>query len=115
MSESSNVIDMDEIMEIMDDDKELIKECFTDFIEEYPTMLSKIKNAIDSGDASELNATAHKIKGSLKYLAANPAADVAYKLESMGKEGNLDNAENELESLTNACDTLKGFMSKFEV
>ncbi len=115
MDESSNLIDMDGIMEIMDDDKELIKECFDDFTDEYPEMLLKIKKAIDSGNASELNATAHKIKGSLKYLAANPVADIAYKLETMGKEENLDNAGNELENLIQACDTLKKFMSQYEI
>ena len=110
----SSVIDMDEIMEIMDDDKALIKECFNDFIEEYPRMLTRIKNAITAGSASDLNASAHKIKGTLKYLAAHPAAEIAYKLETMGEEGDLVKAENELENLTKACDSLKDFMNRYE-
>lgn len=114
MDEMTDLIDMNEIREIMDDDRQLIKDCFIDFIEEYPKMLLKIKNAIDKEDLEELNTSAHKLKGSLKYLAAKPAADIAYKLEDMGKRGDVENARNELENLTHACDALKVFMASYE-
>jgi len=61
----NSLINMKELLEIMDDDKELIKECFNEFINDASNMLERIKNAIESGDAAGLDSSAHKIKGSL--------------------------------------------------
>ncbi len=91
--EPSDLVDLDELMEIMDNDTELIKECFDDFISDSPEMLQKIKDAIDGNDAENLGKSAHALKGSLKYLAANTAADIAYQLEAMGSKGDTKLAE----------------------
>jgi HPt (histidine-containing phosphotransfer) domain-containing protein len=103
-------IDMDELREIMDGDEALLSECLEDFVGEYPEMLGGIKDTIDSRDASGLNKTAHAFKGTLKYLAAGEAADAAFQLEQMGKDGNLDGADESYRGLVEACERLKGFV-----
>jgi HPt (histidine-containing phosphotransfer) domain-containing protein len=110
----TSLINTEELLEIMDDDKELIKECFNEFINDAPGMLEKIKSAIESGDAAGLDSSAHKIKGSLRYLAAGKASELAYGLEKMGKNGNLDNAGETFENLLSECEKLKNFMEGYE-
>lgn len=113
-SDPSQIIDMEELMEIMDDDKELIKECFDDFTVDSPEMLEKIRSAIVENNAENLGKAAHAIKGSLKYLAAQAAAGIAYQLEKMGVNNNLEKAMESYESLLEECDKLKKFMSDYE-
>ena len=113
MTESNDLIDMEEIMEIMDNDTELIRECFDDFINEYPRVIENIQNAISSGDSKSLDAFAHKLKGSLRYLAASKTADIAYELEKKGKTGDLEGTENLVERLSESCDGLKEFMDTY--
>jgi HPt (histidine-containing phosphotransfer) domain-containing protein len=109
-----NPINMEELFEIMDDDNELIKECFAEFISSAPAMLERVKNAVESEDAQGLQSYAHKIKGSLRYLAAERAADLAYDLEKMGIEGKLGNADIKYRDLAMECEKLKKVMSNFE-
>ena len=111
--ETKKLVDTDELIEIMDGDRELLRECFDDFINDSPGMLADIKNSIDAGDAAELGKTAHRFKGTLKYLAAIPTADIAYKLETMGKEGDLRHAHDIFNNLIEECKKLKDFMIQY--
>ncbi len=113
MQDGQNLIDMKELMEIMDDDNELIKECFDDFLADYSGILEDIKGAVDAGDASLLNSKAHKLKGSLRYLAAEPVAEIAYELEVKGQNNNLEGAEEAFLNLKHKCNQLKEIMSNY--
>ena len=114
MPEKDAPIDMDELMEIMGEDDELLKECLDDFIDDYPEALEGIKKAIDAGDPSALEGSAHALKGTLKYLAAGEAADIAFQLERMGKEENLDGVDETYRLLVEACEKLKGFIGNMQ-
>ncbi len=111
--EDRPAIDMDEVMEVMDDDEELLRECFDDFLKSMPEAINRIKASVVEDDASELDESAHKLKGTLRYLAANQAAEVAYQLEAMGKKNNLSNADEMLNNLEKECEKVKTFITKY--
>ncbi len=113
MDDATEAIDMEELKEIMDDDDELINECFEDFLNDSPEMLADIKKAIDTSDGSRLEKAAHKIKGSLKYLAANKAAEFALQLEDIGKKNNFGNVEEVFRAFEDACGEVKKFMTNY--
>ncbi len=106
-------VDIKEALEIMDDDDELLRECFEDFLNEMPDYMVNIKLAIESNDGSELEKAAHKLKGSLKYLAANNAAEMAYQLESAGNKNNMDKVEELYKTLGLECERLKTFITHY--
>ena len=110
MDQKDATIDMEELLEIMGGDDELLMECLEDFMGDYLEVLASIKGAIDAGDPSALNESAHAFKGTLKYLAAGEAADVAFQLERMGKDENLDGADETYRLLVEACERMKGFI-----
>ena len=110
----SGPINMEELFEIMDDDSELIKDCFDEFIISAPEMLEKVKSAIDSKNPEELQSCAHKMKGSLKYLAAEKAAGLAYDLEKMGNGGELEHADTVYTDLEMEYEKIKKVMAGFE-
>ncbi|MCP4695214.1 MAG: Hpt domain-containing protein [Desulfobacterales bacterium] len=113
MGEANGPVDIEELMEVMDDDTELLQECFDDFLEEADDMLAQIGKSIDEGDSAALDESAHKLKGTLKYLAAGPASDAAYLLEKMGKDDNMGSAGEVFQTLVRECDALKVFMKNY--
>ncbi len=112
-NEKMQAVNKNELMEIMGKDDKLIRECFRDFLHDSGGILENIKDSITSNDASRLSMTAHKFKGTLKYLAAFPAADLAYELEIMGKEENLNKAESVFESLIMEYEKVKEYMINY--
>ncbi len=108
-----SAIDLDELKEIMDDDLELIQDCFSDFLTDWPSMFDDIKNAVDDKDADGLNESAHKLKGTLRYLAAGSAADAAFQLEFAGKENKMEGLAEKLMTLENECQNMIRFINNF--
>ena len=113
MNNLTGPIDMEEIMEILDGDKELLIECFDELLNSMPLALAEIQSAIEQGNASGLDQAAHSLKGSLKYMAAAHAADVAYQLETMGKDNSLGAAYDILRNLYEECEKVMDFMEQY--
>ena len=114
MNDLAETIDMTELMEIIDGDKELLIECFDEFLSNMPQTLVEIQSTIEQENASNLDDAAHRLKGSLKYMAAGHAADVAYQLEIMGKEQNLGLADDTFKTLCDECEKVKEFMEQYK-
>ncbi len=81
-------------------DIEFLKESISQFINEYPKMMSTIREAIESKDYTLLQYTAHSLKGMLGNFHATDAAKVAWNLEAMGREEVLDEAMKVCNALT---------------
>ena len=114
MNDSAGPIDLAEVMEIIDGDKELLIECFDEFLSDIPQTLAEIQSAIEQKNALSLDEAAHKLKGSLRYMAAAQAADVAYQLEIMGKEKNLESADDTFKTLSYQCEKVKEYMEQYK-
>ncbi len=64
-------------------------------------------------DPEKINEAAHKLKGTLKYLAAEPAANAAMAIESAGKNYDLDNLDEKLLILEKECQKVMDFIKSF--
>jgi two-component system sensor kinase len=63
------------------------------FFKESVKLLGEIRQAIDAGDCPKLRRVAHSLKGSADCFAARPAVAAALRLEFMGRDGTLAEAE----------------------
>jgi HPt (histidine-containing phosphotransfer) domain-containing protein len=108
------VINIEELKDIMGGDMELIQDCFADFVQDFPGDFDDIKNAVIEKNTIQLNAAAHKLKGTLRYLAAEKAANAAYILELAGKSNQMEDIEEKLETLNRECRKLLAFISSFK-
>jgi HPt (histidine-containing phosphotransfer) domain-containing protein len=111
---NSKIVDIKELKEIMDNDLELIQDCFADFLSEWPALFEEIKDAINQKDADKIDSSAHKLKGTLKYLAAEPAANAAMAIESAGSNHDMENLDQKLLILKKECETLVDFINSFD-
>jgi two-component system, sensor histidine kinase and response regulator len=84
------------------------------FLDDCPAYVEAVHAAVRDGDAARLRSTAHKLKGAAGYLTAAVVADAAGHLETLGREGRLDEAVTGLERLDAAVAQLIPELRKVE-
>jgi len=87
-----SVFDPEEALSIVDGDKDLFQELVDIFRQNYPGELSSIREAIGLRDPEALRQAAHHFKGTLSTLAAGPARQSALRLEQIGRDADLGQA-----------------------
>lgn len=99
-------------------DVEFLQEIAGLFMEDYPRLLDEIRSALARGDAHSLEHAAHTLKGSVANFGAEAAREAAFRLESMGRAGDLKPAtqaytelEEEIQRFTSALSALSSELS----
>ncbi len=59
------------------------------FAEDCPRLLTDIRSAIATGDSGALECAAHTLKGCVANFGAEPAREAAFRLEMLGRSGDL--------------------------
>ena len=108
---STDIIDVPEVLEWVDGDKELLGELVDLFLEESPSMLPDVKEAVAQNDAKALEYAAHTLKGSVGNFVAEDACEAAFVLEKAGRAGSLTGAETALVALEKALQELEPISS----
>ncbi len=94
-------------------DVEFLKEIAGLFLDDCPKLLAEIRSAVTGGDARQLEYAAHTLKGSVANFGAEAARQAAFRLESLGRAGDLlpapeaySNLEDEIQRFTVALSAL---------
>ena len=82
-----------DVLDRLGGDEELLSEVVELFIEEVPDILSKLKDALDSGDWDSAAKLAHTLKGSSSNVGAERFASLALELEDDSKKKNSARAK----------------------
>ena len=118
-SHADGVIDYAALLAGVDGDRRLLRELVGLFLADCPQRLAEIKEAIRRGDAEALRIAAHTLKGSVGNFAAQKAFAASQRLENMGRDGDLDNADEAcvtIESeLTFLSDELRRMTRNFSI
>ncbi len=83
-----------------DGDEEMIADLLEIFETTYGEILNDTKSAVQSNSYSELEHSAHTLKGMIANFFSEELKNAAYELEQMGRKGEIVNAESHLEVLT---------------
>ena len=83
-------------LERLGGDEELLQEVALLFLEEYPSLLSELRAAEQTGNAHRLERAAHSLKGSVANFGAECAVQAALNLETIGRSGDLTGAKDAL-------------------
>ncbi|MEE9602224.1 MAG: response regulator [Thermoguttaceae bacterium] len=65
-------------------------------LDESPRLIEEIRQAIRNGDAAAVQRSAHTLMASARFFGIRRLSDSVRRLEDMGKEENLDGAEESL-------------------
>jgi two-component system, sensor histidine kinase and response regulator len=93
------LVDLDATLERLGGDRELLENVVQMFLEECPSLIANLRSAVSAGDAKSLELTGHTLRGLVANFGAASVCDLAFKLELMGKEGNLAESESVLTTL----------------
>jgi two-component system sensor histidine kinase/response regulator len=104
---AERAMDTEAALARIDGDRDLLVEVTGMFRRDCPKILGDIRDAITRCDAPTLEREAHKLKGALGALSAQPAFEAAQNLEAIGKRGDLAEA-------VEACRLLEAELSRLE-
>ena len=89
----ANAINEAELLARLEGDEELLQELIDAFFAESGESLQQVLDAVSRTDAPGLDRAAHKLKGTVSLFGGEEATQSALVLETMGRTGNLDQAE----------------------
>jgi CheY-like chemotaxis protein len=92
-------LNQDALITSFKDDHSLFKELVEIFVNDYPQMLTSLRESLKAIDDETFTRTAHSLKGMLRNFQAEDAADVAFDLEKKGKQGELDGTDQVIDNL----------------
>lgn len=91
--------DVDAMLKRWGNDRKFVERFITKFRERAPDDLEKLRQAVTAGEVEEATRLAHGLKGAAGYVAAERVRELAGKLETMGRDGDLSEAEDLLMQL----------------
>jgi CheY-like chemotaxis protein/HPt (histidine-containing phosphotransfer) domain-containing protein len=98
-SEPVEPIDLESVLGRFDGDKDFFKEMLQEFLSYVPKQLDKLAEAIKRGDAKVVEREAHSLKGGAGNLGATSIADIALRLEFLGRTKDLAGAKKMIGNL----------------
>jgi HPt (histidine-containing phosphotransfer) domain-containing protein len=84
------ILDREEVLRRVEGNLELLRALVGTFETTHLEYLSRIRAAIDTGDADTLETSAHGLKGAVATLGGARARDAAFQLELTGRGGEVD-------------------------
>jgi HPt (histidine-containing phosphotransfer) domain-containing protein len=73
---------------------DVLVEILTLFLQDVPTRIAALQNAVGSGDADGVHRAAHSLKGSAGNVGAKGLQEACRVVEEMGRTKNLDGASD---------------------
>ncbi|MCP4104190.1 MAG: response regulator [Desulfobacteraceae bacterium] len=106
-AEPGEVLNIAELTEIVGGDRNLMKKMAAMYLETLPDLLSKIQESVAAGNSEYLRFSAHSLKGMSLNLSAWTVSNISYRLEKMGKAGDLALASEVWAELEKEAEYLK--------
>jgi PAS domain S-box-containing protein len=114
-SPDNAVLDWSDALANVRGDKELLRSMARAFLEELPRLMTAMRQAVVCPDRAALRLAAHTLKGSTHYFGAHRAFELAFRLETVAREGNFAEAENALVALEAEMVQLTPVISRYAI
>ena len=109
---SDDAIDMKEVMDRVQDDRELLIELLQIFIEDYTEKKKILDEAVSKNDFAQVRSIAHALKGSSGNISAKKLRLSFLDLEQMAKTQDFSKAKEIFALLDQRFNELKDFVEK---
>jgi CheY-like chemotaxis protein len=80
-------------------DRNLMRKLTASFLRDLPSRMNSLRRALKRGDAGEVGALAHALKGTVAIFGASQARARSEELQNLGRSGDLQPAHSVFESL----------------
>ena len=103
---NARILDRQAILDQLADDVELVAKMANIALTEIPSDLAALRRAVHQPDAARVAHFGHALKGALSNFNAQHAVEAAYRLEVMGRQGDLSRASDTCDELETWIDRL---------
>ena len=86
---NEQVLDIEEVLDRVQDDKELLLELFDIFQDDYSEKRRQIKEAIGKNDIEQLRNIAHSLKGASSNISAKRIYSLFSQIEHLAAQGDI--------------------------
>jgi HPt (histidine-containing phosphotransfer) domain-containing protein len=111
---SDQIIDLNDVLERVQQDKELLNELFDIYQEDFVAKRKALGEAIAANDIGKIKEIAHSMKGSSGNISAKPLHAACLKLEMLAKEGKTDGMQQVAEEIDGYFEKVKVFAAGFK-
>lgn len=111
---SEEIIDLKEVMERVQDDKELLLELLDIFQEDFLKKREALGQAVAAGDIGKIKEVAHSIKGSSGNISAKPIHIACKQLEELAKVNSTAGMPDLLKAIDGQFVSLKAYAAKLK-
>ncbi|NRA37170.1 MAG: Hpt domain-containing protein [Planctomycetes bacterium] len=110
----SDDFDAGALSEIYEIDVETFEEVIECYLSDTPNILSELNEAVGQSDANTLRERAHKLKGSSSTMGLSLVSSIAFELESIGRGGSCDQADDKAKNLSTAVEAAYEWLGKLK-
>jgi two-component system, sensor histidine kinase and response regulator len=94
-------------------DRSLLSEMAGLFLDDLPQQMHAIHQAVEKGQAHDLERLTHRLKGSVGNFAAKPAFEAALQLEKIARQGDLQQFPQAVRALDFEMERLQNALEKW--
>ncbi len=105
-------VDMKRLKVLTAGDEDFKKEIIDLFLEDTRRHLTLLKGAINVEDSSQVEGTAHSVKGAAANMGAEKVRKLSHDIELMGRDGSFDKALRTFDQLKSAFLEVEAFFGK---
>jgi two-component system, sensor histidine kinase and response regulator len=96
----------------VENDLDLFSEMIDLYMSSSPLLLKDIESAVAARDGDQINRAAHTLKGVLKNMCATTCAEAALQLETIGRSGRVEQADQSLATLKTELQRLQSVLTE---
>jgi HPt (histidine-containing phosphotransfer) domain-containing protein len=101
------VFDRDEMLKRIGDDLQAISDQIDSFLDETPRLMTDLRQALNSRDSRSVERLSHRLKTLARNFGLNQTVAEGLRLEVMGRQGELSEAEPVYVALQDALQQLR--------
>jgi two-component system sensor kinase len=110
---AESIMDWNAALEQIGGSDELLRELMEIFVDESGKLMPALRQAIEQPNLAEVRRLAHTIKGAATHFAAPSVVAAAFRLETMGRDGDLAGADEAYARLEREVEQLKKALADF--
>lgn len=100
------------LLELFGEDEDLMRELIGLFLEDTPALLNALRAGVAGQDAAKVERAAHTLKGTVGNFGAEGTAELARRLEVMGRARDLGSAAAALSALEHALERVSARLAE---
>lgn len=100
------IVDWQDALLAVNGDRATLASVSDAFVSEAPKLIRQLRETLETTDAAAFRRAAHTLKSSLRFFGAHDAAELAWQLEVLGKDGDLEAAARQIDLLIAAVESV---------